>query len=142
MITNKFYKLGKEKLYTINRSITGNGVRKTLKIIKREFPKLKIIEVKSNQKVFDWRIPSEWNVKSAYVLDKNKKKIIDFKNHNLHLVNYSMAMKKIIQKKELIKRLYSLPNKPNAIPYVTSYYKKNWGFCISHNFKKEIFKKF
>ena len=142
MITNKFYKLGKEKLYTINRSITGNGVRKTLKIIKREFPKLKIIEVKSNQKVFDWRIPSEWNVKSAYVLDKNKKKIIDFKNHNLHLVNYSMAMKKIIQKKELIKRLYSLPNKPNAIPYVTSYYKKNWGFCISHNFKKEIIKKY
>ena len=133
MSLKKYYNLGKNKLFPICRSITGSGIRKTLKIIKREFPKLKIKKVKSRTKVFDWEVPSEWNIDEAYILDKNKKKIIDFKNNNLHVVGYSNPFNKIISKKKLLKHLHSLPSKPNAIPYITSYYKNYWGFCLSNN---------
>ena len=142
MITNKYYQIAKKKLYPLCRSITGNGVRNTLKIIKKEFPRLKILEVRSNQKVFDWKIPPEWNIKDAYVIDKNDKKIINFKKHNLHVVNYSTRTKKVITKKMLLKKLHSLPKQPNAIPYVTSYYKKEWGFCISQYQKNKISKQY
>ncbi len=133
MSLKKYYNLGKNKLFPICRSITGSGIRKTLKIIKKEFPKLKIKKVKSKTKVFDWEVPSEWNIDEAYILDKNKKKIIDFKNNNLHVVGYSNPFNKIISKKKLLKHLHSLPSKPNAIPYITSYYKNYWGFCLSNN---------
>ena len=136
MSVTKFYNLGKNKLFGICRSITGDGVRKTLKIIKNNFKNLKIVEVSSGTKVFDWKIPPEWNVTDAYVLDKYKNKIIDFKKNNLHLIGYSMPINKILSKSALFKNLYSLPSQPNAIPYITSYYKKKWGFCISHNQKK------
>ena len=109
MSAKKYYSLAKHKLFPICRSITGNGVRNTLKIIKKEFPRLKILEVRSNQKVFDWKIPPEWNIKDAYVIDKNDKKIINFKKHNLHVVNYSTRTKKVITKKMLLKKLHSLP---------------------------------
>ena len=99
MSVSKFYNLGKNKLYPICRSITGNGVRKTLKIIKKNFPKLKIYNVPSGIKVFDWRIPEEWNVSDAYVIDKNNKKIIDFKKNNLHLIGYSTPINKVLTKK-------------------------------------------
>ena len=129
----KYLKLG-QKLFPICRSITGDGVRDTLKIIKSEYlPKLKIHEVKSGTKVFDWKIPPEWNVKEAYIKDKYGKKIIDFKNNNLHLVSYSIPIKKKITKKVFLSHLHSIKNQPNAIPYVTSYYKKYWGFCVTHN---------
>ena len=82
MSVKKFYKLAKNELFPICRSITGNGVRKTLKIIKKNFPKLKIHEIPSGTKVFDWNVPSEWNIDDAYVIDKNNKKIIDFKKNN------------------------------------------------------------
>jgi len=133
-----FLKLAKI-LFPICRSITGNGLRKTLKIIKTTHLKnLKIIEVKSGTKVFDWKIPSEWNVKDAYILNKDKKKIVDFKKNNLHLVSYSSPLSGYIEKKKLLRNLHSLPHMPNAIPYVTSYYKKYWGFCLSHKQKKQI----
>ena len=136
----KYLKLG-QKLFPICRSITGDGVRDTLKIIKSEYlPKLKIHEVKSGTKVFDWKIPPEWNVKAAYIKDKYGKKIIDFKNNNLHLVSYSIPIKKKITKKVFLSHLHSIKNQPNAIPYVTSYYKKYWGFCVTHN-ERIIFKK-
>ena len=135
----KYLNLGK-KLFPICRSITGNGVRKTLIIIRDYSPKLKISEVKSGTKVFDWKVPPEWNVKNAYVKDKYGKKIIDFKNNNLHLVGYSIPTKKLITKKEFFLHLHTIKQQPNAIPYVTSYYKKYWGFCISHN-QKVIFEK-
>ena len=132
----KFYKLGKDVLFPICRSLTGSGVRKTLNIIKKECPNLKVKKVKSGTKVFDWKIPPEWNVSSAFVLDKNNKKIIDFKINNLHLIGYSIPVNKTINKKKLLKHLYFLKNKPNAIPYITSYYKKRWGFCLTYkNFK-------
>lgn len=135
---NKYLKLGKRELFPLCRSITGYGTKQTLKIIKNEFPKLKIHRVRSGTKVFDWKIPSEWNIFDAYVLDKHNKKIIDFKKNNLHIVSYSTPIKKKIIKKKLLNHLHSIPSMPNAIPYVTSYYKKYWGFCDTNNIKKKI----
>jgi len=137
MSVKKFYKLGKNELFPICRSITGNGTRKTLRIIKRNFPRLKIYEIPSGKKVFDWNIPKEWNIDDAYVIDKNDKKIIDFKKNNLHLISYSIPINKSITKKELFKNIHSLPEQPEAIPYITSYYNNNWGFCINH--KQKVF---
>ena len=134
----RFFDIGRKDLYPICRSITGRGVVKTLNIIKREFPNLKIKKISSNTKVFDWNIPSEWNVSDAYVVDKNGVKIVDFKKNNLHLISYSASTNKTISKKELFKNLHYLKKQPEAIPYITSYYKKIWGFCISHNQFKEI----
>ena len=142
MSVKKYYYIGKQKLYPICRSITGNGVRKTLKIIKKEFPKLKIHSVPSGSKVFDWNIPPEWNIRDAYILDKDNKKIVDFKNNNLHLVGYSIPVNKFFSKKELFNHIHTLPKQPKAIPYITSYYKKYWGFCISHTEKLQFEKKY
>tara|TARA_B100002052_G_scaffold296144_1_gene323976 strand:+ start:1881 stop:3173 length:1293 start_codon:yes stop_codon:yes gene_type:complete len=139
---NKYYNIAKLKLFPITRSLTGQGVRKTLGIIKNQVPILKIKKFKSGSKVFDWKIPSEWNVYDAYVLDKNNVKIIDFKKNNLHLVGYSIPINKFLSKKELLKNLHFLKDQPNAIPYVTSYYKKRWGFCISYNQYKKFDKNY
>lgn len=138
---NKYYNLAKKKLFTINRSITGRGIRKTLQILKENEKNIKIKSFKSGTKVFDWNIPPEWNVTKAYVLDKNNNKIIDFEKNNLHLVSYSAPINKFIDKKTLLKHLHTSKKLKNAIPYVTSYYKKYWGFCCTENKKKEI-KKF
>jgi len=140
MSVKKYYKLAKYSLFPICRSLTGSGIRKTLNIIKKEFPKLKIFNVRSGTNVYDWKVPPEWNIRDAYILDKNKKKIINFKNSNLHLVGYSIPVNKFISKKELFKRIHSLPSQPKAIPYITSYYKKYWGFCVSHNQKLRFLK--
>ena len=103
---------------------------------------LKICKIRSGEKIFDWKVPSEWNVSAAYVVDKYDKKIINLDNNNLHLLGYSMPINKIISKRKLITHLYSLPNQPNAIPYLTSYYQKNWGFCVTDKQKKNIIKKY
>ncbi len=142
MIIDKYYNIAKEELFPICRSLTGKGVRKTLKIIKKEFHDLKIRKVKSGTKVFDWIIPSEWNIKNAYIVDRYNKKIVDFRNNNLHIVGYSKPINKILFKNELLKKLHSLPKQPKAIPYITSYYSKYWGFCITHEQKIEISKKY
>jgi len=125
-----------EKLYPICRSITGDGLRDTLKVIKKIVP-IKIHNVPSGTKVFDWIIPEEWNIKDAYVKNSRGKKIIDFKKSNLHVLNYSAPIKKRVRLSELKKHLYTLSDQPDAIPYLASYYKKQWGFCLSYNqFKK------
>jgi len=142
MNIKKIYSIAEKKLYPLNRSLTGLGTKKTLKIIKNYFPKLKIKKIASNTKVFDWKIPSEWNVYDAYVLDKNGEKIIDFKKNNLHLVGYSIPANKILNKNEFLNYIYTIKNQPNAIPYVTSYYKKRWGFCITYKDKLKIIKKY
>ena len=142
MSVKKYYSLARQKLFPICRSITGSGIRKTLKIIKNEFPKLKIYNVPSGTKVFDWNIPPEWNIKDAYILDKNNKKIVNFKNNNLHLVGYSIPVNKFFPKKELFNHIHTLPKQPTAIPYITSYYKKYWGFCVSHKQKLQFKKKY
>jgi len=120
------------KLFPINRSLTGNGNRATLKIIKDFIPNLKIHNAASENKFYDWQVPKEWNVTDAYIKIDNKK-IIDFKKNNLHLVGYSIPFKGKLQRKELLRHIHTLPKQPNAIPYVTSYYKPYWGFCVSHN---------
>ena len=136
MSINKYYNLAKNTLFPICRSLTGKGITDTLFIIKKEFSSLKIHKISSGKKVFDWVIPPEWNVTEAYVLDKNNKKIIDFKVNNLHLISYSIPINKTVSKKELFKHLYSIPSKPNAIPYITSYYRSHWGFCVTNKEKK------
>ena len=138
----KFYNIGKNILFPINRSLTGKGNVKTLKIIQKNFSSLKIKKIKSKTKVFDWAVPPEWNVSEAYVLDKNYSKIIDFSKNNLHLIGYSSPLKKIFKKKDLLKNLHYLKKQPKAIPYITSYYKKKWGFCISYNEFKKFDKKY
>ena len=135
MTIKKYFDLTKKVLYPINRSLTGEGIQKTLKIIKKEFPALKIRKILSGSKVYDWKVPPEWNVSEAYVADKYGNKIIDFKMNNLHLVSYSAPINKLVTKKDLFKNIHYLKKQPNAIPYITSFYKKRWGFCISYKEK-------
>ena len=131
MIGEKIYALIGE-LFNINRSITGEGVRETLSIIKnKHLPGLDIHEVQTGTVVADWIIPEEWNILDAYIKDGEGNKIVDFKNHNLHVVSYSVSVDKTMTLDELDQHLYSLPEMPDAIPYVTSYYRKKWGFCIT-----------
>ena len=134
------FKFGK-KIWPYNRSITGEGTLKTLKDIKDLIPEIKIKKIPSRKKVFDWNIPDEWEINDSYIITPNGKKICSLKKNNLHLVGYSSPINKKINFKELSKKLYSLPGMPDAIPYKTTYYKKDWGFCISHNEKKKLSKK-
>ncbi len=118
------------RLFPICRSITGDGVRETLKIIKEHLP-LEIHEVPSGTKVFDWTVPKEWNVRDAYVKNSQGEKIIDFKRFNLHLVSYSTPVNQKMSLAELKKHLFTLPDQPSWIPYRTSYYRESWGFCLT-----------
>jgi len=136
-LSKEIYNLAK-KLWPINRSITGDGVRETLSIIKKEIPKLKIIEIPSGTKVFDWTIPKEWRVRDAYIVTPSGKKICEFKKNNLHLLGYSSPVNLELSLTQLQDYLYSLPNQPTAIPYVTSYYEERWGFCISHEERQNL----
>lgn len=120
-----------EKLFPICRSITGDGVRQTLRILQDYIP-LKIHEVPTGTSVFDWTIPKEWNIRDAWLKAPDGQKIIDFKANNLHLLNYSIPIHQKMPLEELQKHLFSLPDQPDLIPYRTSYYQENWGFCLSH----------
>jgi len=120
------------ELFPICRSITGNGVRQTLSILKHHLPNLRICEVPTGTSCFDWEIPREWNIRDAYVIGPDGEKVIDFAKSNLHVVGYSTAVDKEVTLEELQDHLHSLPEQPHAIPYITSYYKERWGFCISH----------
>jgi len=123
--------------YPICRSITGNGVRETLKILQQKIS-LDINEIPTNTQCFDWKIPNEWNIKDAYIIDPNGKKIVDFKKSNLHVVSYSIPINKKIKLSELKKHLHYLSDKPDHIPYRTSYYNEYWGFCITYNQFKNL----
>ena len=127
-------------LWPINRSLTGNGNRKTLKILKNLNSNLKIKEVTSGTRVYDWKIPLEWNVKKAYIKDINtNRKIVDFNSNNLHLMGYSIPIKKkILNFNQLNSKINYIKSNPDAIPYTTSYYKKDWSFNISYNSFKKI----
>ena len=118
-IGNEMYSLI-EELYPICRSITGNGVRKTLEIISKQIP-LEIHEVPTGTNVFDWKIPKEWNIVDAYVANSEGKKIIDFKKSNLHVVNYSIPINTKMTLNKLSKKIHTLPEQPNFIPYLTSF---------------------
>ena len=132
MIGQDIHNFAKD-LWPLNRSLTGEGNRKTLEKIKEILPELEICSVKSGTQVFDWEIPKEWQVNEAYILTPSGEKICDFSKNNLHLVGYSAPFNGEMKFSELKKHLYCLPEQPNAIPYITSYYNENWGFCISKN---------
>ena len=120
-------------LYKIPRSLTGKGVVETLEYIQDIIP-LEINKVKSGTKVFDWTVPPEWNIRDGYVIEVSTgKKVIDFKSHNLHVIGYSEPIEDEMSFEELEKNLYFLKDQPDAIPYITSYYSKRWGFCLSFN---------
>ncbi len=119
------------KLYPICRSITGKGVRQSLEILKDHIP-LKVNEVPSGTKVFDWVVPREWNIQDAYIKNSQGKKVVDFERSNLHVLNYSIPVKTTLPLKELKDHLYTLPGHPEWIPYRTTYYEEKWGFCLSH----------
>lgn len=120
------------ELYPICRSITGNGFRKTMEILRRYIP-LEIREIPSGTQVYDWTVPKEWNIKDAYIKNSDGQKIIDFQKSNLHVLNYSAPVQKSVSLAELRKHLYTLPDYPDWIPYRTSYYREDWGFCLSHS---------
>jgi aminopeptidase-like protein len=124
-------------LYPQCRSITGDGVRSSLQRISQEIP-LEIIEVPSGTQAFDWVVPDEWNIREAYIETLDGQRIVDFADSNLHVLNYSCGIDEEMLRTELDEHLYSLPEKPEWIPYRTSYYSENWGFCLSHNDRESM----
>src|SRR5215470_2416417 len=119
------------RLYPICRSITGNGVRETLRLIGNEID-LKVHEVPTGTQVFDWTVPKEWNIKDAYIKNDRGERIVDFANSNLHVISYSVPVNQRMTLAQLRPHLFSIPDHPDWIPYKTSYYRETWGFCISH----------
>jgi len=119
-----------EDLFPINRSITGSGVRDTLQyIIENHLPEARIKSIRSGKKVFDWTVPDEWEIFEAYVINGRGEKIIDFHENNLHVVSYSTSVDEVMTQTELLAHLHTLPEQPDKIPYRTTYYKRDWGFC-------------
>ncbi len=121
-----------KNLYPICRSLTGDGTKYTLEYIKEQIP-INIYTIDSGIEVFDWKVPKEWNIKDSYIKNSKGEKVVDLKNHYLHILNYSIPIHTKLSLDELKKHIYTLPEFPNWIPYKTSYYKENWGFCMKHN---------
>ena len=119
------------RLFPICRSITGDGVRETLRIMREVMPDIKVHEVPSGTKTFDWEIPKEWNIRDAWIKNSKGEKIVDFRESNLHVMGYSKPIHKEMTTEELKTHLYTQPDQPDAIPYVTSYYKDSCGFCVT-----------
>ncbi len=125
------------ELYPWCRSITGDGMRSTLRRLAQDIP-LEIREIPSGTEVFDWTVPEEWNIREAWIKDSSGNKIVDFANHNLHVVGYSIPVRGKMALSELKSRLFSLPEQPELIPYRTSYYKRSWGFCLPHHLLERL----
>jgi aminopeptidase-like protein len=119
------------ELYPICRSITGRGFRDSLRVLSRYLP-IELHEVPSGTQVLDWTVPKEWNIRRAYVKDPAGRTIVDFRNSNLHVVSYSVPVHRRLPLRELRQHLFTLPDQPDLIPYRTSYYREDWGFCVPH----------
>jgi len=130
-IGNRLYRFASD-LYPICRSITGSGLRQTLAAIQSRVP-LEISEVPTGTQVFDWNVPREWNIRDAYIKDASGRRVVDFRSCNLHVLNYSVPVRKVMSLEELRPHLFTIPERPDWIPYRTSYYQEGWGFCLSHN---------
>lgn len=135
--TQDFDRLGEEihafarEAFPLCRSITGDGVVQTLRLVQRQAP-IEIREVASGTEVFDWTVPPEWNIRDAWVKNSRGERVIDFRAHNLHVLNYSVPVRRTMPLAELKEHLFTLPEKPDLIPYRTSYYEERWGFCLAH----------
>jgi len=127
----EMYRLA-ERLFPIGRSLTGEGVRETLAILCERIPGLETVEVPSGTRAFDWIVPDEWNVREAYLIAPDGERVLDYAEHNLHLVGYSVPLDAQLSLDELQPHLMSRSDLPDAIPYVTSYYSPFWGFCLPH----------
>ena len=126
------------RLFPICRSITGNGFRQSLEMIREIVPEIQVFEVPSGTSVFDWTVPREWNIQGGWIKDMQGKTIIDFKDCNLHVMGYSISVHQTISRDELLNHVYTQPEQPEWIPYVTSYYKERWGFCMSERQKQAL----
>lgn len=133
----RMYELAK-KLFPICRSITGAGFRESLNVIRQDVPEIEVHHVPSGTKVFDWVVPKEWNINGGGIYRCNGDKVIDFADSNLHVMGYSTPINDIITREELLEHVYTQPDQPDLIPYITSYYKERWGFCMSENQKKTL----
>lgn len=132
VIGSELHKWASE-LFPLNRSLTGEGTLQTLHYLKDLLPDLEIKSIESNSKVFDWTVPKEWNIRAGFIKNKNGKILINLNNNNLHVMSYSVSVNSIFTKDQLAKNVHFLESQPDAIPYVTSYYKDAWAFCMSYN---------
>jgi aminopeptidase-like protein len=126
------------KLFPICRSITGNGFRQSLEMIREVVPEIQVFEVPSGTQVFDWTVPKEWNINGGWIKNKRGETIVDFKDCNLHVLGYSVPIHRTVSREELLEHVYTQPDQPDWIPYVTSYYKERWGFCMSERQKQTL----
>ncbi len=126
-----------EAMYPICRSITGDGVRRTLDLVETVIP-LRRHEVPTGTPAYDWEVPREWNIRDAYVADESGRRVIDFRAHTLHVVSYSVPVRRRMTLDELQPHLHSRPDRPDWIPYRTSYYKEDWGFCLRHRDREQL----
>lgn len=133
----RIYKIA-EELFPICRSITGNGVRETFQILKKYVPQLQVEEIPSGTQVFDWEVPKEWDISEGYIENSCGERILDFQNNNLHIMGYSVPVDRYVPLEELKKYIYTEKEQPEVIPYVTSYYRERFGFCMSENQKKSL----
>jgi aminopeptidase-like protein len=125
------------KIFPICRSITGDGVRATLREVAAHIP-LEIHEVPTGTQVFDWTVPREWNIRDAYIKNAKGEKIVDFTRSNLHVMSYSVPVRTRMSLGELKSHIHTLPDQPDLIPYRTSYYAENWAFCMPHRQYREL----